>query len=106
MCADPGEPKMNITLPENEVTVYVTSYCPYCVSAKRMLDRLGVPYRSHDCSHEPDTRSWLVGTTGLQTVPQIFIGTKSIGGFSDMDALHKKGGLIPLLNERGIPHKV
>jgi glutaredoxin 3 len=44
----------------------------------------------------------LVARTGLMTVPQIFIGTTSIGGFTDLDALQKAGGLQPLLDAAGI----
>ena len=35
--------------------------------------------------------------TGLRSVPQIFIGETHIGGFTDLYALHQKGGLLPLL---------
>jgi hypothetical protein len=35
-------------------------------------------------------------------VPQIFIGTASVGGFTDLDALQKTGRLQPLLDAAGI----
>ncbi|MGE4607090.1 MAG: glutaredoxin, partial [Myxococcota bacterium] len=33
------------------------------------------------------------------TVPQIFIGDTLVGGFDDLDALDRAGGLDPLLAE-------
>jgi glutaredoxin 3 len=35
--------------------------------------------------------------TGRRTVPQIYIGDKHVGGFDDLSALDKAGGLAPLL---------
>ena len=36
--------------------------------------------------------------TGRRTVPQIYIGATHVGGFDDLSALDKAGGLVPLLN--------
>ena len=36
---------------------------------------------------------WLVKTTGLRTVPQIFINDEPIGGFEEMRALDQAGEL-------------
>ena len=43
-------------------------------------------------------RDKLVELTGQRTVPQIFIGEESIGGYSDMMKLHQAGQLEPKLN--------
>jgi glutaredoxin 3 len=39
----------------------------------------------------------LVRVTGRRTVPQIYIGERHIGGYDDLAALDKRGGLEPLL---------
>ena len=75
------------------VRVYTTDYCPYCLAAKRLLKAKGVPFEELDVSDDPDKRRWLVAATGQRTVPQIFFGEDSIGGFTDLDALVKKGEL-------------
>ena len=36
---------------------------------------------------------------GRYTVPQIWIGSRHIGGFDDMNELHHQGLLEPLLEE-------
>jgi glutaredoxin 3 len=86
------------------VRVYVTSYCPFCTSAKRFLDRGGVAYETVDVSQDAEKRIWLAQTTGMRTVPQIFVGDVPLGGYTDMIARHERGELVPLLEEHGIHH--
>lgn len=88
----------------SNVTVYVTTYCPYCNAAKRFLERHSVPYETVDVTRDHDKRIWLMKTTGMRTVPQIFVGQHSVGGYDDMNAMHSRGELMPLLDEEGVPH--
>ena len=81
------------------VTMYTTHYCPYCVAARRLLDSLGVEYRDIDVSGDRALRSEMEQRAGRHTVPQIWIGNRHVGGFDDMDELHHRGLLIPLLDE-------
>jgi glutaredoxin 3 len=81
-----------------DVVIYTTNYCPYCRQAERFLTQKGVPFQNVDVTEDPATREKLVELTGgRKTVPQIFIGGESIGGYSDMMALHQKGELDPKL---------
>lgn len=80
------------------VTLYTTPICPYCVAAKRFLDKKGVPYTEVDVSGDDARRQWLVEVTGQRTVPQIFVGQTSIGGYTDLRALDDRGGFEPLLS--------
>lgn len=75
------------------VTVYTTDYCPYCRQAERFLHDKGVPFKQVDVTHDDAMRVKLVELTGQRTVPQIFIGEESIGGYSDMMKLHSTGEL-------------
>lgn len=77
------------------VTVYVTTYCPYCTKAKALLTKRGIPFEVVDVTNDPDKRDWLVRSTGLRTVPQIFIGDESVGGSDDIHALDAAGQLMP-----------
>jgi len=79
------------------VTIYVTTYCPYCVRAKDILKKHAVPYHEVDVSGDGDRRRWLVENTGQRTVPQIFFGEQSIGGCNDLEAIVKAGKLQALL---------
>lgn len=79
------------------VTVYTTDYCPYCRQAERFFTEKQVPFQSIDVTHDDAMRAKLVELSGQRTVPQIFIGERSVGGYSDLVALHQKGALMPLL---------
>lgn len=89
-----------------KVTVYVTNYCPYCNSAKRFLTSNGIEFETVDVTTDIERRNWLVETTGLRTVPQIFVGETPVGGYTDMDAMHRRGEFVPLLDKNGIAHTI
>ncbi len=78
-----------------KVTVYVTTYCPYCVKAKSLLTKRGIEFEVVDVTHDQEKREWLVKASGMRTVPQIFIGSESVGGSDDIYALDAAGNLLP-----------
>jgi glutaredoxin 3 len=84
-----------------KVTVYSTSYCPYCVRAKALLASKGVAFEEIRVEGNDDLRTWLVEQSGQRTVPQIFAGDRSLGGFTDIDALDREGKLDPILRGEG-----
>ena len=81
-----------------KVTIYTTTYCGYCRHAKTLLGQLKIPYQEIDVEGDDAKREWLVEVTGRTTVPQIFIGDEAIGGFTDLQALHKGGELMAKLD--------
>ncbi len=83
------------------VKVYTKKVCPYCTRAKALLGRKGVPYVEIDVENDDPLRAWLVEATGQRTVPQVFVGDRSLGGFSDVDALDRQGKLDALLRGEG-----
>jgi glutaredoxin 3 len=46
---------------------------------------------------DPARRSEMMEKTGRRTVPQIYIGDTHVGGYDDLSALDRAGGLDPLL---------
>lgn len=80
------------------VRIYTSIACPYCVQAKRLLDRKGVAYEEIDVTGDADRRREMMEASGRRTVPQIFIGAESIGGFDELWALEQKGDLDALLS--------
>jgi glutaredoxin 3 len=83
----------------SQVTIYTKAYCPYCVRAKSVLDNKGVSYQEVRIDEQPELRPQMIERAGgRSTVPQIFIGTRHIGGCDDMLALDASGQLDPLLN--------
>jgi glutaredoxin 3 len=89
--------------PRADVRIYVTSWCPYCVAAKRLLRQKGAAFTEVDVDDRDDLRSWLVSTSGQRTVPQIFVNGTPLGGFNDVAALDQQGKLDPLLAEAPAP---
>jgi len=80
------------------VRIYTTRSCPYCVRAKRLLERKKVPYQEIDVSWDDAEREKLIRSTGRRTVPQIFIGERHVGGSDDLHALEERGELDGLLH--------
>lgn len=82
---------------EAAVVVYLTPWCPYCQMARRLLDARGIAYEFVDVSRNDPARTWLRKASGQDTVPQIFIRGKSIGGYSELAALDRSGALTRML---------
>ena len=80
------------------VTVYTSDYCGYCSAAKRFLAERGVAFEEVDLSGDDAGRQALHLRTGRTTVPQIFVGETHVGGYTDMVALDRAGGLQPMLD--------
>lgn len=107
------------------LVVFSKSYCPYCQSTKRTLNKLDaefqvleldqasefphherigfeahvlIPLATGDGSAIQDALEEL---TGQRTVPNIFIKQKHIGGNSDLQSLSSSGKLDALLKEAG-----
>ena len=81
-----------------EVIMYTTAVCPYCTRAERLLESKGVTgLKKIRVDLDPEQRMLMMQKTGRRTVPQIYIGDTHVGGFDDMVALDRAGGLKPLL---------
>jgi glutaredoxin 3 len=76
-----------------KVQIYSKKNCAFCVRAKALLDRKGVPYEEIDAEGKDELRAWLAEASGQKTVPQIFVDGRPLGGFTDIDALDKEGKL-------------
>lgn len=79
------------------IVVYASEYCPYCRRARALLDSKGVFYAVLDVNRDPRLWDEIAARTGRDTVPQIFIGDRHVGGCDDLLALDRHGRLDPLL---------
>lgn len=70
----------------NDVVMYSTQFCPYCVAAKQLLHSKGIEYREIDVSYDPEEREKMQERSQRRTVPQIFAGDMHIGGYTDLVA--------------------
>jgi glutaredoxin 3 len=82
----------------SNIVMYSTAVCPYCVQAERLLASKGVKDITRiRVDQDPARRDEMIARTGRRTVPQIFIGDTHVGGYDDLAALDRAGGLVPLL---------
>jgi glutaredoxin 3 len=80
------------------VLMYSTGVCPYCMMAERLLKSKGVDdIEKIRIDLDPQQKDIMMEKTGRRTVPQIYIGDTHVGGFDDLSALDRAGGLDPLL---------
>ena len=80
------------------VIIYSTSWCPSCVSAKRLLESKKIDYKEINIEEENISREKLAEIAGAATVPQIMINNQSIGGFDNLLKLEQTGKLNKILN--------
>jgi glutaredoxin 3 len=80
-----------------EIIIYTTKICPYCVMAKRLLDKKGVKYTEINVDSAPGLREEMMAKTQRRTVPQIYIGDLHVGGFDELYALDQQKKLDGLL---------
>jgi len=78
--------------------MYCTAVCPYCQMAERLLTARGVSRIDKiRIDLDPKRRVEMMERTGRRTVPQIYIGETHVGGYDELAALDRAGGLDPLL---------
>ncbi|MFZ9734475.1 MAG: glutaredoxin 3 [Burkholderiaceae bacterium] len=83
-----------------QVLMYTTAVCPYCQRAEALLKQRGVSQiEKIRIDLDPAARDAMMTRTGRRTVPQIYIGEHHVGGFDDLAALDREGGLAPLLTK-------
>lgn len=73
------------------VRVYTVANCVFCSRATSLLNRLGLEYELIPCADASD----LPGD--LRTFPQIYFGTKHIGGCMELYELQRNGHFDYLL---------
>jgi GrxC family glutaredoxin len=82
------------------VEIYTLRTCPFCIRAKKLLERKGVSYTEHAVDNNEALREAMVarGTDGRRSVPQIFIDDRHLpGGCDGLYALDARGELDRLL---------
>jgi len=79
------------------ILMYCTAACPFCRSAERLLLEKGARIEKIRVDLEPARRAEMMQKSGRHTVPQIWIGSRHVGGCEDLYALDAEGKLDSLL---------
>lgn len=77
--------------------IYTTTYCSFCQAATSFFKAKNIVFEEIDVTGDDAAREVLQERTGRHTVPQIWIGEIWVGGYDDLRALERSGGLAPLL---------
>ena len=76
--------------------VYTTQVCPYCQSAKRLLQDKGIAFEEIALDDKPDLRMELSQKfNGWRTVPMIVLNGEFIGGYTELTAHFKENETSP-----------
>ena len=81
----------------SEVKIYTIPGCPFCARAKELLKSKNIRFKEIDASSDAVWNE-MEKLAKRDTVPQIFIDGRHIGGCDDLLELEKKGKLDKLLN--------
>ncbi|MFV0543068.1 MAG: glutaredoxin 3 [Marinicella pacifica] len=81
----------------NEIIVYSTQVCPYCVAAKNLLKNKNLRFTEVLVDKNPEQRAIMIEKSGRTSVPQIFINGTHVGGFDDLSARVRNNTLQELL---------
>lgn len=81
----------------SKVVMYCTDTCPFCNNAEKLLNKKGVELEKINVDRDKALWDEMELKTGRDTVPQIFIGEKHIGGFDDLSELDMMDELDELL---------
>lgn len=80
-----------------KIEIYGTEYCGYCTAARMLLKKKGLDYEDILVTNDTAARKRMVERSGRQTVPQIFINDRPIGGFDELYELEQSGDLDQIL---------
>ncbi len=84
------------------IEIYSSDFCPFCSRAKNLLRKKGLAFTEIGVDGDPVTRQKMIERSGGgQTVPQIFIDDRPIGGSDELAALEQSGELDRLLEGGG-----
>jgi glutaredoxin 3 len=75
------------------ITIYTSTYCAYCTAAKNR----DYEFEEINMQGNQELMLQIMQKSGQRTVPQIFVGEKSIGGYQELLASTASGEFDALL---------
>lgn len=80
-----------------KVTIYDTELCTTCWSVQSLLDTREIPYEHVVVVEDSDEHRELSQRTGMETLPQVFVGNVLLGGYEEVAVAAEAGMLADLL---------
>jgi cysteine synthase A len=93
--------------------MFALEWCEFSWSIRKLFTHCKVPYRSFDLDavayQEDDLggriRAALRAHTGINTIPQIFVGGEFVGGCTEVLDAFRAGRFQSLLDSHGVAHQ-
>ena len=82
----------------HEIKVYTSLRCSYCAAAKQLLSGHGYQYTEINMQDDEDLMIEIMRKSGQRTVPQIFVGDHSVGGYQELLAALTNNEFAQLIN--------
>jgi glutaredoxin len=80
-----------------DVVVYTTNRCGFCVRVKMLLSARNIDFREINVAGDPEAFVELAKSSGMMTLPQVFVDGELIGGYNETAAADQSGRLRELL---------
>ena len=80
-----------------KVTIYDTELCTTCWSVQKLLEKRDIPYEHVVVVEDSDEHRKLTERTGMETLPQVFVGSVLLGGYEETAVAAEAGMLADLL---------
>lgn len=80
-----------------KVTVYSSAICTLCNSVENLLEVRDIPYEKVIVMEDSDEHAALTQRSGMQTLPQVYVGSMLLGGYQETLAADQAGMLADLL---------
>ena len=81
----------------SDVVVYTTNACGFCTRVKMLLSARKIEYREINVAGDPEAFVELAKSTGMMTLPQVFVDGVLIGGYNETAEADQNGRLQELL---------
>eukprot|EP00759_Apiculatamorpha_spiralis_P044562 PhF_6_TR41544/c0_g1_i1/m.62930/K03676/grxC, GLRX, GLRX2; glutaredoxin 3 len=95
---------LDTMLKQNNIVLISATYCNFCVRVKSLLIEHNARFVSLEIDIIPNGRELfraVVARTANNTVPQVFVRGKFIGGYDDMAHIRDSGRLRALIDGDG-----
>lgn len=79
------------------ITVYTKNLCSFCSAAKQLLKSRNFPFDEVNMEGDTELMMKVTKESGQRTVPQIFVGDVSIGGYQELSAAVASGEFAELV---------
>ncbi|MDF0518711.1 Grx4 family monothiol glutaredoxin [Bradyrhizobium yuanmingense] len=89
---------------ENEVVLFMkgspsSPACGFSAQVVRILDHLGVTFKSHDIYQSEELRQGIKAYSDWPTIPQLYVRGEFVGGCDIVTEMFQSGELQQLLSE-------